>query len=144
MSKCVVGNGKRIGKGFGASLLCCWGQCLKPGAGSHFLPHRGSVTGSHQSLRVASCQEACLCLRLSSPSPAGRSLPWDLSHWDNWTDQGVQFHPVLKSLQGRAKAADLCHHPTCWVSHSIIVPDLLPGEGPQVKLSISTASPLGL
>lgn len=115
VSQCVVGNGKRTGKGVGASQLCCWGQCLKPGAESHFLPHRGSVTGSYQSLMVASCQETFLCFRLSSLSPGGMSLPQEVSQGDSRTDQGVQSYPALKFLQGRAVAlaADLCHHPTC-------------------------------
>lgn len=47
---------------------------------------------------------------------------------------------VPLSPYGRAGAADSCHQPTCGVSHSITVSDLLPGKGPQVKPSISAAS----
>lgn len=77
------------------------------------MPHRGSVTLSCQSLTVAFCQETCLCFSLSSPFPAGMSLPWEVSHRDSSTDQGIQSQPVLKCLQGRAVAADLCQHRTC-------------------------------
>lgn len=60
-----------------------------------------------------------------------------MSHGDNRTHQHVQSQPVLKSL--------ICATtPPAELVTLSLSPDLLPGEGLQVKLSISTASPLGL
>lgn len=105
VSKCMgLVIGKRAGKEAGASQPCCCGQCLEPGAGSHFLPHGGSVTGSCQSLMAASCQETSLCFRLSSPFPAGTSLPQEVAHGDSRTAQGG---PVLPSQSLRLHMAEL-------------------------------------
>lgn len=57
----------------------------------------------------------------------------------SWGQQDTPACPIPASSQ----VSDLCHHTTCQVTLSLS-PNLLPGEGLQVKLSISTASPLGL
>lgn len=60
-----------------------------------------------------------------------------------YVSRGQQDRPVCP-IPSSSQVSDLCHHPPAELVTPSLSPDLPPGEGLQVKLSISTASPSGL